>query len=138
MKTAGIFMMVLGAVIFAFAALGFDTSVQSAGAFGLPDRIVNIGLQQQQMIWVQAAVGIFIAGSALAAGGAAAEAFKGKPMPHAVDYTDIGASAAVESDEALAERYGIIRNGDIYQYGEYRYDRLSDAVNYARKSSSSG
>jgi len=32
----------------------------------------------------------------------------------------------------LMARYGITRDGEKYRYGQYRYDRLEDAVSYAK------
>jgi curved DNA-binding protein CbpA len=40
-------------------------------------------------------------------------------------------SSAPESDLVLMNRYGITYDGGQYQYNNYRYDKLSDAVNYA-------
>jgi curved DNA-binding protein CbpA len=40
-------------------------------------------------------------------------------------------SSCRETDEALMSKYGITFDGKQYQYNNYRYDKLSDAINYA-------
>jgi hypothetical protein len=37
------------------------------------------------------------------------------------------------TDAYKMERYGITFDGNRYAYGEYKYDKLSDAVNYAKQ-----
>ena len=37
------------------------------------------------------------------------------------------------SDEKQMETYGITYDGECYSYGEYKYENLSDAVNYAKR-----
>lgn len=37
------------------------------------------------------------------------------------------------SDEQKMETYGITFDGERYTYGEYKYENLSDAVNYAKR-----
>ena len=47
---------------------------------------------------------------------------------------EAAAPAPSDFDDATAMQvYGIHRDGEKYQFGEYRYDNLSDAVAYARK-----
>lgn len=42
--------------------------------------------------------------------------------------------AAMEEREQLIELYGITQiRADYYQWGGYRYTRLEDALNYARR-----
>jgi len=36
------------------------------------------------------------------------------------------------SDDQLMKQYGISLDGGRYRYRDYRYDRLGDAMNYAR------
>lgn len=45
-----------------------------------------------------------------------------------------GQREGVEPTESeLMERYSIVKEGDHYRYEDYKYDRLTDAVAYARK-----
>jgi hypothetical protein len=37
------------------------------------------------------------------------------------------------SDREMMSMYGIVVDGDKYVFQNYRYDRLSDAINYAKK-----
>ena len=40
--------------------------------------------------------------------------------------------APLFSDAELMDKFGITFDGERYQYGEYRYDKLADALNYAK------
>ena len=42
-----------------------------------------------------------------------------------------GDAGPLESESELASRHGITFDGEQYHYQQYRYDRLSDAINYA-------
>lgn len=41
-------------------------------------------------------------------------------------------NVSIPNDQELMEKYKITLSNDKYQYGEYRYDKLNDAVKYAR------
>ena len=45
--------------------------------------------------------------------------------------------AAPEDDSAAMARYGITFDGEKYQFQSFRYDKLSDAISYARRQASS-
>jgi hypothetical protein len=55
----------------------------------------------------------------------------------ATEYETVPVQGADESqtDNELMERYGITFENDKYNYESYSYDRLEDAVNYAKKMS---
>ncbi|MEN1942710.1 hypothetical protein WCE55_02470 [Luteimonas sp. MJ293] len=44
-------------------------------------------------------------------------------------------AAPPEDDESAMARYGIAFDGEKYQFKSFRYDRLSDAINYAKRHS---
>lgn len=58
------------------------------------------------------------------------------PTQQAVESTPqpTNPEAAPASLDDLGKQYGISFDGEKYQYGEYRYDKLVDAVNYAKLS----
>lgn len=67
----------------------------------------------------------------------ARQATGGLPQAGASDRGDVEAAppAAPEDppdDATLMQQYGIRQDGQHYVFGDYRYDRLGDAVAYAR------
>lgn len=135
MKTAGMLMWIIGAAVFAYAALGFDPSVEVEG-FGT--RVSNLSLFQQQNFLGLAGIALFLAGIIFHAAGEIIESLKTEPPRAAIPggYTapEI-ATVGGETDADLMARYGITREGDKYAFGQYKYDRLADAVAYAKKTS---
>jgi len=153
MKTFGALMWILGLVLVLGALFGMDTTIATntpasalPGMPDFPDRVVNLQLQQFQMLIAQSGMALFIAGVVTHCAGNLAEVL-GAPTTAAVDRINYaeqvdtphkGASTGElvgqgESDEAIMERYGITQDGEQYVYGGFRYERLADAVAYARK-----
>lgn len=136
MKSVGTLLWLLGAIVFGWACLGFDPSVATDTAFGTVDRVVNIGRQQQQMLMALAGLAAFVSGAIVHALGVVEDRFRLvaatlDAQPSAA--TPVDHAAEIEPDEVLIERYAITRSGEQYEYGGYRYDRLNDAVAYARR-----
>lgn len=136
MKSVGGLLWMLGAIIFGWACLGFDPSVATDTAFGTAGRVVNIGRQQQQMLMALAGLAAFVSGAIVHALGVVEDRFRlvaATRDDRPSTATPVDHAAAIEPDEVLMERYAITRSGEQYEYGGYRYDRLNDAVAYARR-----
>lgn len=136
MKSVGTLLWLLGTIVFGWACLGFDPSVATDTAFGTVDRVVNIGRQQQQMLMALAGLAAFVSGAIVHALGVVEDRFRlvaatRDAQPSTA--TPAERPAEIEPDEVLIERYAITRSGEQYEYGGYRYDRLNDAVAYARR-----
>ena len=136
MKSVGALLWVLGAIIFGWACFGFDPSVATDGSFGTAGRVVNIGRQQQQMLMALAGLAAFATGAIVHALGIIEDRFQ--PAAASRDAQPSAASpielaAEDEPDAILMERYGVTQVGEQYAYGYFRYDRLSDAIAYARR-----
>lgn len=138
MKTIGMLMWIVGVAVFAFGAIGYDPSIE---AYGLGERVANIALLQQQELIAMAGAALFLAGIILHAASEIIEALSpsAAPSSRTLPSPELRVSPAeTESDAVLMERHGIALDGDKYVFGQYRYDRLADAVAYAKRSSKAG
>lgn len=92
-------------------------------AFQLPQLIVPF------IVWLLGgiAVSIFI-------GTRSALHSEKRPEQRAMESTPqpVNPEAAPTSPDDLMRQYGVSFDGEKYQYGEYHYDKLADAVNYAK------
>lgn len=134
MKTAGMMMWIIGVALFAYAALAFDPSVEIEALGG---RVANLNLLQQQTFMAMAGLGLFLAGIIFHAVGEAIETFRAKVAPITSPMASeiaVEKSGSVEGDTETMERYGITFDGEKYAFAQYRYDRLADAVAYAKRS----
>jgi hypothetical protein len=163
MKSIGIVVACIGAALFAFSAFGFDTSVHavsfSAGdgsssfsTFGR--RVVNLDLQQRQLLLALAGCSLFVAGVIIAVAGEIVSQFEPRlaappaigsgsstPGPSIVEEGDDEQAirAGQDDDEPdLMRKHGITHEGDQYVYGRFRYDRLVDAIAYAKREAARG
>jgi hypothetical protein len=66
MRVIGIGLWAVGLLLFMYAALVFDPSIQAYSSYA-PDRVVNLGRQQQQMLLAMAGLTLFLAGAVLQA-----------------------------------------------------------------------
>lgn len=62
MKATGIALGLIGAALFLYAAFLFEPSVSTYGSGYLPDRVVNLDLQQRQLLLAMAGLALFISG----------------------------------------------------------------------------
>lgn len=143
MKSLGLLASGAGLLIALYAALVYRVSVP--GGFG-EDEIINIGLQQNRMMTFQFGLVLILAGVGLYAIGVVQELFDGKGAagiagrrPDEIGQNDAGDAPLVAREEQLPEdlqvimdSHSIVSDGDKYFYGPYRYDRLEDALAYAR------
>lgn len=137
MKTAGMLMWVIGVALFGYAALFFDPSVD---AYGLSGRVANLALLQQQELIAMAGAALFLAGIIFHAASDLAEALKpAAPVttvaasPPTSDILPTAVARDETSDAELMAQHGITTEGGQYVFGQYRYDRLTDAVAYAKR-----
>ena len=49
-----------------------------------------------------------------------------------VNTKEIGTDNFEDSDQGLMQKYGISFDGEVYQYEDYQYERLNDAITYAK------
>ena len=80
MKMAGMLLWIGGIVVFAWATWVFDPSIATDSTSSLlPDRVVNLGLQQDRALFAIAGLFAFLAGVILQAVGIALDAILIKP-----------------------------------------------------------
>jgi len=153
MKNIGTPLWVLGIVIFCIAVFAFDVTIDASSTSsvaGFSARVVNLQLQQYQLIGALTGLALFVSGIVLYGIGCIADELAGLknvlgaaiPTDSATSHepekrsaeTDRGMSpeALQLTPSALMEMHGITKSGDKYQYGEFKYDKLEDAVRYAR------
>jgi len=134
MKTAGMLMWIVGAALFCFGVLIFDPSVTVYGG----ERVANLSLMQQQFFITFGGALLFLAGVIFHAAGELIDQLK--PSAHTLapisSTTPISPARELEpsDDTELMSRYGIVIEEEKYRFGKYKYDRLADAVAYAKKS----
>lgn len=155
MRVLGILALVLG-VLGLVVALQMDTTVAGASVL---HRVHNIGLMdsRQSLLMVfglLALVGaLFFAlgGRGAAAGAAPMDDQAGRvPCPHCAEPIlpaarvcrfcgrDVVAAAPALDEPAQMAELGVTRDGAQYRFGEYRYERLQDAMAYARLAAGAG
>ena len=154
MRVLGVLALVLG-VLGLVVALQMDTTVAGASVL---HRVHNIGLmdRRQSLLMVfglLALVGaLFFAlgGRGAAAGAAPADDQAGRvPCQHCAEQIlpaalvcrfcgrDVAAAPALDEPAQMAE-LGVTRDGAMYRFGDYRYERLQDALDYARMQAGAG
>lgn len=123
----GLFLWLFGAATFLIAALVADPSI---------DGVVNLDLQQRQLMFALAGLAMFVVGALMQTIGSAVRSVLAHPAvrPQASlnPIPEPVAPEAILSDEEQMRLWGISTNGERYALGEYHYDRLADAVAYAK------
>lgn len=135
MRLIGMALWIGGLLVLAWAVLGIDPSVAVEGS---PERVNNLGLQQQQMIAVLTGLSAFVAGVIVQALAEVTERLKPEGLATGRNVRDEAAPSELlrgedESIEAMMGRYGITRDGEKFVFQTFRYDRAADAIAYARR-----
>ncbi len=140
MKAIGGALWLLGMAVFLYAAFGFDVSIPSSttgSPFGGPDRIVNMDLQQRQLLLALAGLAMFMSGVLVHAIGEGVSAIRGETSTSTPGYVPEVADSPMLKDEDIGaeemERLGITFAEGQFRLGPFRYDRLVDAVAYAKR-----
>lgn len=133
MKRTGIILIAVGAALFLYAMLIFDTSVAvgSYGGYG-GGRVVNIGLQQQQTMMAIAGAALFIGGIVLyGMSFSIAAKPKSETTDEAITVPGAPAGPKIYSEEELAE-LGVTKDGGSYHAMGKSFPTDDSAVSYIR------
>lgn len=140
MKTIGMTLWILGALVFLAAAMLFDTTVSNySSSFGATETF-NIGLQQSQLLAAMAGLTMFLSGTIIHC----LATLLGPETPlNSADSThewSTHVQPVAERSEADLQKemdeLGIVKEGEQYRFSSYRYDQLTDAIRYARANQS--
>ncbi|WP_176596464.1 MULTISPECIES: hypothetical protein [Sphingobium] len=133
MKRTGLILIAVGAALFLYAMLLFDPSVAvgSYGGYG-GGRVINIGLQQQQMMMAIAGAALFIGGIVLygISFTTAANASR-ETQANAQPSGDAPASLKTYTGEELAD-LGVVPDGNSYQALGKSFQTDQEAASYVR------
>ena len=136
MKTVGIALWVIGALIFFGFTFLYDTSIEGSSDIYGSTRTINIGLQQVQMLAAMAGLAMFLSGTIIHALGTLLETSPratSAQQEMVVSIPTEPEAGVSESDmEAELAGLGITKDGDRYRFCRHRYDRIEDAILYAR------
>ncbi|UXC91105.1 hypothetical protein EGM87_01020 [Sphingobium sp. RSMS] len=133
MKRTGIILIAVGAALFLYAMLIFDTSVAvgSYGGYG-GGRVVNIGLQQQQTMMAIAGAALFIGGIVLYGMSFAMAANVSQDThENARPAGEAPISRKTYSEEELAD-LGVMSDGNSYHALGKTFQSGQEAANHVR------
>lgn len=150
-ENLGLTLWIVGGLIFLFAVLAFDTSVEvntlSSGLIELPDRVVNLQRVAQQILLALLGATFFGSGFVIYALALmlniqnfiteSEEILQPTTAPLGGEFAHQDAECLTDqmddeyTDEELMEKFDIKEEGDHYVFESHRYEKLADAVGYA-------